>query len=406
MFVTALRKFILIATTLLLGYLLALSLFAYKAWSTVQSAVSFVSKVRQEPFTSDSRVRYIELLKTSQSIIEDFRGPLFAPLRPVLPTAVRGVKIEQVQKAYDRIESILPIVPGLAGFVEPRRYLLVFQNPAESRGTGGIIGAFAVAKLDAGELSIERVGSNAALLSLEEIPIPMPKDYVAIYGSDPAIWQNSNISPNFPDGAKIYLALWKNQFQEELDGVMTFDPIVLKHVLRALGPITVSGQVISADNVVAETLSTAYQRFETDNNARKQFLVSIIDATAKKLLAPNQDLVALAEELITPLMEHRILVYSTREVEAQTLERSSLSGTLSKDPSSEFRLVLINTAGNKMDYYLRRTLKLVRAECSNRKAEVIAQYSITSDVSESTDLPSYVKGRLDLDLVDVFKNSN
>ena len=91
----------------------------------------------------------------------------------------------------------------------------------------------------------------------------MPKEYIDLYRSDPAIWQNSNISPHFPYGATIWQALWKNQTGEQLDGVIAIDPTTISHVLESTNPISMgNGVTITADNVVQLTLKDAYKTYE------------------------------------------------------------------------------------------------------------------------------------------------
>ena len=52
----------------------------------------------------------------------------------------------------------------ILGFKGQQRYLLAFQNSAEARGTGGLIGAYAIVRIDHGRISIEQSGSNIDLI--------------------------------------------------------------------------------------------------------------------------------------------------------------------------------------------------------------------------------------------------
>ena len=150
---------------------------------------------------------------------------------------------------------------SILGFTTDKKYLLVFQNSAEARGTGGIIGAYAVVNFHKGALSVVRKGSNADLQQASKLPIDLGSEYFNLYGNDPAIWQNSNESPHFPYAAKIWLSLWKKQSGQILDGVISVDPEAISYVLSILGPVTLpSGEIINASNVVEKTLSTSYGR--------------------------------------------------------------------------------------------------------------------------------------------------
>ena len=55
-------------------------------------------------------------------------------------------------------QALIKALPYLAGVEKPQRYLVSFQNTAEARGTGGILGAFAILKIDKGKLTVEQIG--------------------------------------------------------------------------------------------------------------------------------------------------------------------------------------------------------------------------------------------------------
>jgi Protein of unknown function (DUF4012) len=293
------------------------------------------------------------------------------------------------------IRAVIEASPTLLGTDTPRKYLIAFQNSAEARGTGGIIGAFAIVKFERGKLSVERTGSNAMLKSLETLPIAMPTDFIRIYGNDPAIWQNSNISPHFPFGAKIWMALWEKQFGEKLDGVIAVDPSALSYILKSTGPITLNtGEVISGNNLVAETLEKAYKRYEFDNLARKNFLVRIINATASRFASGQYSKLRLAQGLERGIVENRILVYSTDGAVEKILESTKLSGALSASKKNEFRTVIINTDASKLDYYLSRRTQVKSLSC-NKNGKVQIELSLTNTLKSSKGLPSYVLTRAD-----------
>lgn len=350
--------------------------------------------------TSQSK-EYMSFLENVASIRKDFEMLGSSVLIEV--TGNRR-EVNDALSIYDQSRDMLPVLPSLLGKEGSKRYLLAFQNSAEARGTGGIIGAFAVIKIDKGEIMLESAGANSLLQSQLEIPVELPSEFTELYRSDPAIWQNSNLSPHFPYGAEIWLGLWKKQFGDDLDGVVALDPFVLKAVLKEIGDIKVQGIDINAENVVEETLSNLYLRFEQDNQARKDFLVTIITTVAQKILSNDINKFRLLLSINQPMIENRILLYSSNPRLQSVIEKSKLSGALSKDKSNEYRLVVQNTAGNKMDYYLDRSISIEALQCKKERRTAV-RVSLTNSVSDKTYLPNYVKGRLDLGLVNGKDNS-
>lgn len=313
-------------------------------------------------------------------------------------------KSKELLMASESLTPLVTVLPTLAGSEEPRKYLMAFQNSAEARGTGGILGAYAVVRTDKGKITFTDFGSNATLAQLQDIPIEMPDEYIRLYNDDPGIWQNSNLSPHFPYGAKIWLALWERQYRERLDGVVTFDPIALSYLLQATGPVIANGEEINSENVVRVTLSDVYQKYKTNNEARKQFLINIIQAVSKVIEEDKVSLADIAQKLVLPVNEHRLLIYSDNVSEQEQIEKSSLSGSIENKRDNVYRLVIQNTSGNKMDYYLERKLKIESLEClPKRKTRVT--FTLKNNVDPSEKLPSYVIGRLDLNRPNGLRNS-
>ena len=313
-------------------------------------------------------------------------------------------KTYQAYEAGTSLAPLLEILPGLAGTDSPRKYLIAFQNSAEARGTGGILGAYAVMEFNKGKTTFSAFGSNVELKQLPDIPIKMPDEFVRLYNDDPGIWQNSNISPHFPYGAQIWLALWKKQFKDNLDGVITFDPISLSYLLEAIGPVQVNGDVIDSQNVVKITLSDLYRIYETDNNARKIFLVKIIQAVSQKIEQKKFISSQLISQIIYPINQHRILIYSANPKEQKIIEKSQIAGAISSKIDNEYRLVIQNTSGNKMDYYLKRKVKLETISCGSKRRTKVT-FTLTNTATPQMNLPAYVAGRLDLNKPNGVANS-
>ena len=297
----------------------------------------------------------------------------------------------------NEISAAVSAGPILAGADKPRKYLISFQNSAEARGTGGILGAYALIELDKGNLKVLRTGSNASLygISLTEIPITMPAEFLKLYGKNPAILQNSNLSPHFPYGAQIWMGLWKKKYGEQLDGVIAVDPTALSYVLRATGEVTLkSGEKITSENVVEETLKNAYERYEKDNDARKQYLVDIMNATAAKLTKGDYSKIKMAKALRDGIKANRILIYSTNKDAQAKLATVKLGGELNLEDNNEYRTVIQNIDASKLDYYLDRSVAIESKSCEKER-ETQVRIRVTNTLKTGVGLSPYVLTRAD-----------
>ena len=361
---------------------------------------SLFTKSHLDSFKSDLKSgSSLEAVNRSAKVLSNDVNIIFTVLDLPIIKQVLGIAGVDFTQIRDEIGAVIEAAPNLAGINAPKKYLIVFQNSAEARGTGGIMGAYAIVELNNGNLKVIRTGSNEPLygLSLEKIPIDVPAEFLKLYGQNPAIIQNSNLSPHFPYGAEIWLALWQKKYNENLDGVIAVDPTALSYILRATGPLKMdSGIEISDKNVVAETLKDAYKRYESDNHARKQYLVEIMNVASAKLQTGEYSKLKLAKAIRDGILENRILFYSTDKGVQSQISKVRLGGAMQLSPNNEYRAVIQNIDAGKLDYYLDRDIKISSKTCGvNRQSEV--RVKVTNSLASAAGLPAYVLTRSDKD---------
>ena len=335
-----------------------------------------------------------ETVKSAQAVSRDANLAFSIAGFPIIKQVLSVANLNFVP-IKDEIRAVIEAAPILAGADSPKRYMVAFQNSAEARGTGGILGAFAIVELNKGSFKVVRTGSNAVLYSLKDVPVKVPAEFTKLYGKNPAILQNSNLSPHFPYGAEIWMGLWKKQFAEQLDGVIAIDPSALSYVLQSTGPVTLkSGEVITSENVVSETLQKAYKRYEKDNNARKQYLVDIMNAAAAKVTSGQYSKIGMAKAIKRGLIENRILMYSRDKSAEAKLASVRLGGYLSTAPNNEFRVVVQNIDAGKLDYYLKKSVVVEGQSCKN-PYQTQVRVKVTNTLKSAQGLPAYVLTRSD-----------
>ena len=336
------------------------------------------------------------IVKDSANLARDVDRVMWMAQLPIAKQLAAVVRLD-FTPIRDEIIAVIEASSWLAGADAPKRYMIAFQNSAEARGTGGILGAFAIIEMNKASLTVVRTGSNAVLYSLKDVPVSVPAEFTKLYGKNPAILQNSNLSPHFPYGAEIWMGLWKKQFDEQLDGVIAVDPSALSYILQATGPITLkTGEVITSDNVVADTLQKAYKRYEKDNDARKQYLVEIMNAAAVKITSGQYSKIEMARAIKRGLIENRILVYSRDLPAEEKLAAVRLGGYLSKAPNNEYRAVIQNIDASKLDYYLDRAVSIKVTSC-NKVQQTEVKVKLRNTLKTGKGLPAYVLTRADKD---------
>jgi hypothetical protein len=290
---------------------------------------------------------------------------------------------------------LLPRVLGVAG---PRRYLMVFQNTAEARGTGGLPGAFAVLTADHGRLLFDSFGNDSEMAHIRPT-VDLGTDYAAMYGNNEptSTWVNSDLSPHFPYAARIWAAAWKQHSGQSVDGVIALDPSALAPLLTATGPTRLpDGTTLTGADVLALTESTSYATYQ-DTPQRKAFFLAVARTAATRLLGIAHDpshLPALMGALHTALTGGHVSAWSIHPDEQRELDARAIGGALPDGTAPFAGLVVNNAAGTKLDYYLDRSLDW-RAEPSTPTGRAVTVTVALTNAAPNTPLPPYVTQRVD-----------
>lgn len=285
------------------------------------------------------------------------------------------------------------LAPSMMGADGPRTYFMAFQTNAEARGTGGLLGGFGVLRFDNGKPSVDTLGPNTEL-DKRFTPIDLGPEYDKQYGfTNPYTdYRNSNLSPHFPFAAQIWKSMWEQQSGMNVDGVIAIDPIALSYILGAVGPVRMpDGEEITKENVVELTESTVYKRFPTDQPARKAYLQDIASAVVKKMTGQVQSPRQLLDALGQAVSEGRIAVWSSSPADQELLEQTPLAHTVPTDNAPYAEVIVNNLGGNKLDYYLKRSIEYAADGCDGetRKSTVTVKLTNTAPASG---LPDYVAG--------------
>jgi len=317
--------------------------------------------------------------------------------------------LPQVRTGVDELRSVVAdtratvhdgstaagLLPAMLGASGVRRYLVTLQNNAEARGTGGLVGAFAVVEVSNGRPVLVRLGSDSELRSATTLPVDLGPAFRHLYGNDPALWANTNLSAHFPYAARLQLALWKRQFDQPLDGVVAVDPVAFGYLLGVTGPIAVPGVgTVDGDRFAEVAMRDVYARFPAAGQEpdRTAYLQALARSALDRVLGSSGDARALAKALGRAASERRLLVYSSHPGEESLLAGTALGGVVDDRVGPYAALVVDNEAGNKLDYYLDRSLDYVAAGCDGGASTVTVTVRNTAP---ATGLPAYAAYRQD-----------
>ena len=289
------------------------------------------------------------------------RPYLLHPLRRSLRT-VQTMATDETATAA-RVREGLRLVPAVLGAEGPRRYFLAFQNNAELRGSGGLIGNWGELAAVDGGLQLVRFGRLQELIRGGDGPraLHLPEEFQARYrqfdvdGS----WQQVNVSPDFPTTAAVISDLYPQSGGAPLDGVVAVDPPGLAAALELTGPVRVDGwpTPVAADNVVDVTLRDAYERFP-DGADRVAFLGRLSQQVWTAFSAADLgDPLRVARAMHEAASRGHVRMHLNRPGEEALLASLGADGRVPPLRGDSVMVVNQNVSANKVDYYLRRHVR-------------------------------------------------
>jgi len=273
-----------------------------------------------------------------------------------------AAELAELRDKVHAASLLLQSLPRFLGADGPRRYFVGPQNPAELRGTGGLIGAYSILTIDEGHFRFEPFEPIQSLPTpVGEVPAPnddYATNYESFRGGD-RFWTAINVMPDFPSVAQAILSSYEASTHERLDGVILADPFALSSLLRATGPVELPGYGIRIDahDVVPFTTNEAYSVL-TDPEARKRVLGDVARAAFGQFIAQPSPSLADLELLLQASSDRHILVYSSDPTMQEGLAATAVAGTLTPaGADGDLLSVIVNSAaGSKVDFYQERDI--------------------------------------------------
>jgi Protein of unknown function (DUF4012) len=259
--------------------------------------------------------------------------------------------------------AILERLPAFLGGDRARTYLFGASNPAELRGTGGLIGAYSLLRADDGRLSFSsfRPVQSLPLLDAKALPAPNP-DYRRLY--DPqrtgdGFWLNANMTPDFPSAAQALETAFAAATGRRVDGVVTADPFALQALLGAVGPVRVPGLgvTVTRPNVVPFLTNRAYARID-DPARRKLVLGQVAETIVERFVAAAGGGRGVGT-IARAAGDGHVLLYANDPRMESGLMATAAGGAF-RIPGGRTDLLSVvvnNGAGNKVDYYVDRDVR-------------------------------------------------
>ena len=304
----------------------------------------------------------------------------------------------EADEMLTKAEEVLPYLPQLLGANgQTRRYLIVAQNNAEARSTGGLPGSCGVLSVTDGHFDL---GDFESILHPDGVSLPIDQAESSFwrtnYNTDPA---QLPFIADFTRVGTYFKQFWSVLKEEEVDGVIAIDPVFLQRMLALTGPVvTEDGTEINGDNAAEELLNSVYWRYaywtegqdwffsSTASLAAKSFFDNISDAGMLDLLTTTFDLID----------THRLLAWMSNEDEQAVMVALGASGELPEDPlKPEIGVYVNDVTYSKYSWYLRLNIEVGDGTANSDGTTTYPVRVVLSNVMDSDliwSAPKYIAG--------------
>ncbi|WP_336711225.1 DUF4012 domain-containing protein [Arthrobacter sp. USHLN218] len=341
----------------------------------------------------------------SDSVAAIHRDELVPQL--VQPLDEAGAALKSLTAALSGASDASEILPSMLGSEGERNYLVLVQNNAEVRASGGIPGALVLLTANEGALKLDDHGS-ASDIGRFKPALEVDKEQEQIYTTRLGSYmQNVNLTPDFPTAASTASRMWKaKNAGSDINGVVSIDPVALGYLLEATGPIklddldSISAHLgslpttLSRENVVRTLLSDVYQEIE-EPTLQDAYFAAVAGEVFSGLTDGDIDPSTMVKALQKGAEERRLLVWSGEENEQKVIADSALGGVIAGSADEPKIGVYFNDGtGAKMDYYVRRDVRLEKRCQPDGYYRYAVRTTITNNAPADAGktLPDYVTG--------------
>lgn len=279
-------------------------------------------------------------LRRSRTLAE--RAP--SSFVPGVIVEARARLLDEVEIALvtaDRLSEGARILPAMLGEGGVARHLIVIQNGAEARATGGAIEG--VMLLEARDRALDLIRSDPDELALGT-------------AGDRDRAHRLNLEPNYPDAAASIATTYEDELGIRPDTVIATDSDGLAAILRITGPIRVDGRRLTGRNLTAFLSRDIFVHYPTEAG-QGLVLARTSAAMWQRLKQGRFPMRAMVGQLSAAARAKHFLVWARDPQQQRALARIGVTGAVPPEPRSGAVLVVAgNNAGlAELDFWARRT---------------------------------------------------
>lgn len=272
--------------------------------------------------------------------------------------------------AVEQGKPLIKALPSLLGEKESKRYLMLFQNDAELRPTGGFLTYYSVFKVEEGNIQID---NSSDIYSLDDSITSRPAVSPIIRKYFPTVGQayirDINLSPDFIVSMKDFDAMYqKSRQKSDVDGIIAIDTHFFVNIIRILGEVQAGGLKFTADNDPACDCPQVVYTLENEisrpvnyvKTNRKGLLGELMLATLDKALRSSPKLYwgQLFQQFIVDANEKNIMFYLYDKEAQKGIEALNWAGRVKEFEGDYMYVNDANFGGQKSNLFVTKSMTI------------------------------------------------
>ena len=265
--------------------------------------------------------------------------------------------------SFDDFQTVLNELLGQQG---PKKYMIIFMNPAEARPASGFSGNFGMIEFNKGKVTdlwVKDIYSVRFNMPKAEDPYSPAPDTLDIIGNHQK-FSDANWYADFSLTAKNIQEVYSLYDGWETDGVISVDPYIFIDMLKFTGPIEMSeyDTTFNAENFW-ETLhykieiDNDFKRWESTDSPKKilhDFVPKLLNRIASMPLDQKMEMI---KKIYQDFQQKHGLIFFNNHSAEEAAKRIGMAGEI-KNSNGDYLNVVKSNFENKSGYKVEQSIQL------------------------------------------------
>ena len=271
--------------------------------------------------------------------------------------------LPKVVKLNNILLSVSKDAENIFGYNEPTKILVLFQNQAEIRPTGGFIGSYGILEVSKGKiisLKIDDIYNPDGQIDVKKINIPAPENIKKALNENKLYIRNANFNSDFPTSADNISNLFLKATGDKFDTVIAIDSSFIQKYLEQFGGIYLNAyeEEINANNFTERAQFHSEFNYKDGVSEKKSFLTNLGSKILEKFFEfKPADMVKFSDAVYSLLGTKNIQIASKYPNISKSLRSLNWDGALVQTSGDYLKIVNSNLGGNKVNYLTKNKYK-------------------------------------------------